>query len=151
MWNEQQKEWPQRSAPGTSWLNFQIPRELLPLVVSKARIEIKSTGPIGRIEILGLNAGQVKSQKVVIDPVGSSVFEIDDPNVLNVATDGGLVLGLSAGDPSRPELTNTKSAPVGATADGAAPAAKLDPNAKVNYWQIESLTLQLWAKTTEPQ
>ena len=57
---------------------------------------------------------------------------ITDTELLQITEDGGLVLGLNAGDPGRPELTHTQD----------------DRDTKVNYWRIESLGLQLWARPT---
>ena len=148
MWNYGRKEWHERATPGTAWLRFQIPRELLPLTASQARIVVKVTGPIGRIEFMGLKNGEVTSLQTITDPVGELSIDILDPGVLLIAEDGGLSLGISAGDPTRPELTRIPGKPsdkgVGQNAGNA------NRDSKVNYWRIESLTMQLWATTTEP-
>ena len=88
------------------------------------------SGPMGRIEILGLKSGSPVSLEAVVDPVGSLVFEIDDADVLAVSKQGELSLGISAGDPANP------------------PAATAVSSA-ANYWRIDSLALQVWAKATE--
>ena len=84
-----------------------------------------------------------------MDPVGALAIEINDASVLSVNSDGGLILGISAGDPKRPELTQTIDKPGNKEAEY--PSIKQDQNAKINYWRIESLTVQLWAKTIEPR
>ena len=143
MWSSTDRKWQERSNPGLNWLSFQIPRELLPLTSRRARIDMKVTGPVGRIEIFGLKGGAATSLKTVIDPIGSVAIELNDPEALGINQDGRLSLGLSAGDASRPELTHGTSA---ASGGGTNPNAS---SGKVNYWRIESLALQLWATTTD--
>ncbi len=149
MWNHARKEWQERSVPATSWLNIQIPRELLPIQGTRLRIEMNVSGPIGRVEVLGLRNREVVSLETQMDPVGALAIEINDASVLSVNSDGGLILGISAGDPKRPELTQTIDKPGNKEAEY--PSIKQDQNAKINYWRIESLTVQLWAKTIEPR
>ena len=144
LWNYGRKEWQERSNPGTAWLSIQVPVELLPAAASRARIEIKVAGPVGRIEILGLKNDAVTSLETLKDPVGTVVFELNDPEVLSISSSGELTLGVSAGDPDRPELTQTAPSEKGPASGGRQAISK------VNYWKIESLTVQLWAKTTEP-
>lgn len=148
MWNFGRNEWQERSAPGTAWLNFRIPEELLPLTVNKAKIDLTVSGPVGKIEFLGIRNKKAASLKTIIDPVGSLSIELNEPELLSIQDNGGLVLALNAGDPDRPELTETP--------DSSSPKRKRDSsfshiqNTKVNYWKIESLRLQLWVKSTEP-
>ena len=132
MWNYKLKEWQERAAPSSAWLRFQVPRPLLPVAASRARIVIQVAGPVGRLELLGAHDGAAQSIQTLTDPVGRLVFEIADPKLLQISADGELVLGLNAGDPSRPELTHNEG----------------EHDSKVNYWRIESLGLQLWAKPT---
>ena len=134
MWNNQLKEWQERAAPSSAWLRFQVPRELLPLKATRARIVIQVTGPVGRLELLGQRDGAAHSIQTLIDPVGLLTLEITDPALLTVASDGSLVLGINAGDRDQAEFALEKQ----------------DAGAKVNYWRIESLGLQLWATPTEP-
>ena len=148
MWNYGRNEWQERSTPGTAWLNFHLPNELLPVKVNRARIDLKVSGPVGRIEILGLKNGAVVRLQTIVDPVGSLSIDLNDADSLSMAADGGLVLGLSAGDPSRPELTQTPDA--SSKKGSGKSAVPRGQDMKVNYWKIESLMLQLWVKSTEP-
>lgn len=152
MWNNRRNEWQERADPGTTWLSFQIPKELLPLTPRRARVAIDVSGPVGLIELSGLKNGAAVTLKTVMDPVGSISVEIDDPDVLSIDANGHLSLGLSAGDPKRPELTRTNSPPPSSPVPSSDGKQKrtIDLNAKVNYWRIDSLKLQLWAKTDEP-
>ena len=133
MWNYNLKEWQERAVPSSAWLRFQVPRELLPLFARRAQVVIQVAGPVGRLELLGKSYGAAQTIQTITDPVGRLVFDITDPGLLEITEAGELVLGLNAGDASRPELTHTQG----------------DRDAKVNYWRIESLGLQLWAKPTE--
>lgn len=144
MWNYGRNEWQERSTPGTAWLSIQVPQELLPAEASRARIEIKVSGPVGRIEILGVKNGKIETAETVKDPVGTISIDVNDPDLLSIAATGELTLGINAGDPDRPELTQTSPS------ESERSSGKRNANAKVNYWKIESLTVQLWVKTTEP-
>lgn len=133
MWNAARREWQERSAAGVAWLNVQVPPELTPLAATRARIDMKVTGPIGRVEILGLKGTEVVSLKEVANPVGSISIDISDVDALVVDDDGHLVLGVNAGVPQ--------------AENGASNTSK---TTKANYWRIESLAIQLWARTAEP-
>lgn len=146
MWNYHRNEWQERADPGSTWLSFRVPRELLPLSAHRARMDIQVSGPVGLLEVQGLKDGAVVTLKKIVDPVGLVSIEIDDPGVLSIHSDGTLNLGVIAGDPSRPELTRVKSQ----STNSGAPATDFNPDAKVNYWRINSLALQLWAKADEP-
>ena len=87
------------------------------------------TGPVGKLEIAGLRGKEAVPMKTWMDPVGTLSYEIDDSALLHV-TDGGLLLRISGGDPARPGLTQS----IG----------------KANYWQIESLHVDLQGKTASP-
>ena len=132
MWSYKLKEWQERAEPSSTWLRFQVPHELLPVAASRARVVIQVAGPVGRLELLGRHDGAAQTIQTFTDPVGRLVLEITDLKLLQITADGGLVLGLNAGDPSRPELTHTQG----------------DRDTKINYWRIESLGLQLWARPT---
>ncbi|WP_397568090.1 hypothetical protein [Schlesneria sp. T3-172] len=144
MWSYTQQEWQERAQPGTSWLKIQVPKELLPLQASRARIDFRVSGPVGRIEILGLKDGQVTSVQAVNDPVGELAIDVTDTDILKIAEDGELTLGLIAGDTRRKEAVGDAAGGKKSLGDNA-----FDPSSKVNYWRIESMTLQLWVKATE--
>jgi hypothetical protein len=147
MWSYSRKEWQERSLPGTSWLSFSIPSELLPLTIQRARVSVDVTGPIGRVEILGQKNNKVVSVETKLDPVGSITFDIADAEILSVDETGTVTLAVSGGDPSRPELTQAQSdSSMGRDSTN---KGKSNDSSKVNYWRIESLRLQLWAKSTE--
>ncbi len=132
-WDDLRGEWQERSSPSTTWLSFQVPRSILPLQATKARIDVKVSGAMGQLEFLGVKDGVEVQILSVTNPVGSLSFEIDDPSVLSLSMNGELSLGVRAGMME----DTTKQAnfdPMSATAK--------------TYWRIESLSLQLWAVTT---
>lgn len=127
-----------RLEPGSLWMKFRLPRELLPIELTRALLLVDVTGPVGRLEVLGLipegqgPRGRAVSIETIRDPVGRLKFEIGDLELLRVGPDGTLVLGISGGDPERPELTHPP-----------------DQDGKPSYWKIERLSLELWGRTTE--
>ena len=132
-WDDVRKEWQERSSPSTTWLRFQVPRELLPLKANKARLQIKLSGPIGRLEVLGIRENSPVSIESVVDPASTVTVNVSDSDLLTVSSDGDLSLGISGGDPARAQAPNPSG-----TISGA------------NYWRIESLDLNLWATATDP-
>lgn len=132
LWNPSRKEWQERSDAAVNWFSFQIPQELLPLSAQKARLDFQVSGPIGRIEILGLKDGSIASLSTQADPVGTATFDLTDPEALSINAEGHLSLGMKAGIAKSPDDANQNS------------------SSKTNYWRIESMALQLWVETTEP-
>ena len=135
-WDDGLGTWQERSSPCTTWLSFQIPRSLLPAKVSKVQLDIKASGAIGRLELLGIRDHSAVRLKEVVNPVGMVHIEITDASVLNLSEDGELGLGIAAGDPNRAGGSDPTKMKVGATAD---------------YWKIESAGLNVWATTTDGQ
>jgi hypothetical protein len=61
-------------------------------------------------------------------------LDVTRPELLPLSNDGSILLRVSAGDPDRPELTNPTGTPGG----------------KRSSWRIESLSLEIEAKTVVP-
>lgn len=135
LWDPRRREWQEKIFPTTSWLRFQIPQVLLPVAVQRGRLMIQVAGPVVRLEVAGLrpNGQDVVPIKTWNDPVGTLSLELTDPELLTVAADGGFLLRVSAGDPKRLEQMTDPA----------------DPDARVSFWRIESLALELHVKTTE--
>ncbi len=122
-------EWRESASYSNIWLQFQIPTELLPSVMQRGIVTLQVSGPIGKLELLGLSSDKSVSVGTLIDPIGTVNFEVSDRSVLQPDDRGHLRLGLNIGDQSRPELTQPS-----------------DPDAKPNYWRVESLSLTLWGQ-----
>lgn len=142
-WDDLKGEWQERTSPGTTWLAFRIPRDLLPLKATRGQLNVNVTGPIGRVEILGVKDGGAAKLETVASPVGTVVVALTDAEALNISDAGELILGISGGDPAQ-------SATISTTASGAtAGATPIVNSAASSHWKVESLSLQLWAKTVE--
>lgn len=133
-WDDNRKEWQERSGPSLTWLSFQIPQSLLPLKATKANVVVKVFGDMGQLEILGVKDGTEVTIQTVNNPAGSLVFELNDPTVLDVSVSGALRLGVKAG--IVPETPSE-------------PSVDLMSGSTASYWRIESLALQLSAVTTD--
>lgn len=133
-WDDARQVWQERSGPSTAWMSFKIPHGLLPLVVTRARLQIKVSGPMGRLEILGVKGAEIVSLQTSENPFGTLEFEINDEDVLAVTDRGELALGLNAGVAADPSQHGDASPGSGGTP---------------TYWRIESLALQLWATASE--
>jgi hypothetical protein len=125
LYDHRRREWQDRANASSAWLRFQVPSILLPLEPRRAKITVQVTGPVGKLEIACLRGKEAVPLKTWMDPVGTLSVEIEDPALLQVV-DGGLLLKVSGGVPT--------------TSSG-----------KASYWRIESLRLDLHAKTANPK
>lgn len=118
--------WTPRAHPSTSWLSFQFPAVLRPLDIQSARLEIRVTGPMGRIDLAMARGGEVVDLYTWMDPVGTLTYELNSADLNDSESSERLLLRFAVGDPDRPELTET------------------DPETgKLSYWRIESLTMEV--------
>jgi hypothetical protein len=126
LYDYRRRQWQDRSVPSFAWLRFQIPGVLDPLEPLRAKVTVQVAGPVGKLEISALRGSETIPVKTWTDPVGTLSVEITDPALLRI-TEGGFLLKVAGGDPSRPGLTQSTG--------------------KANYWRIESLRLDLTGKT----
>lgn len=135
LWDHRRREWQEKSFPTMTWLRFQIPPVLLPVEVQRGRLVVRVAGPVVQLGIAGhrLRQNDVVPIETWNDPVGTLSVELTNPEMLQLSSDGGLILRVAAGDPKLLEQTTKPS----------------DPGEKVSYWRIESLALELHVKTTE--
>ncbi len=133
LWDNRRRIWLEKSWPTFTWLRFQIPSVLMPAQIQSGRMVIQVSGPIGKLEIAGARGKQAVPLKTWIDPVGAVTWEFTTSELLELSAGGGLLLRVSGGDPDRPELTN----------------GDMKHGDKTNFWQIESLMLDLRAKTVD--
>jgi hypothetical protein len=118
--------WAPRARPATSWLRFEPPPVLMPIDIQSAQLEIRVTGPMGKIELAIARDGEVVPLQTWIDPVGTLTYELDGSELPGPESADDLLLRLSIGDPDRPELTEP------------------DPETgKLSYWRIESLNMEV--------
>jgi hypothetical protein len=140
LWDHRRQEWMESTRPGTAWFRFQLPAELLPIDLTGARIVITVSGPVGRVELSALRRpenkgeraeaprGEAVSVKTWNAPVGTlSAAEITDAALLQLDGAGGLVLGLSAGEPVSPDAAGVPGL----------------PGSKLSAWRIEHLSVEV--------
>lgn len=129
-YDARRRQWTEKHMPTATWLQFEPPPELLPLEPQSARVEVRVTGPIGKLSLAGIKQGAVVPIHTWIDPVGTLVWDIHDAAMLQFNAEGKLLLRIAGGDPDRPELT----------------AHQHEGGRHASFWQIESLSLQLQAR-----
>lgn len=134
-WDDGTGEWQERSGSCVTWLSFQIPRTLLPVKALKAQLEVKVSGAVGRIEIHGIQNDAAVLMQEVKNPVGTVQVDLTDVAVLGINDDGELALGITAGELDRAAATDD--------------VAAITAAASADRWKIESLGLNVWAKTTD--
>jgi hypothetical protein len=127
MFDNQRRQWSEKSSPTATWLRFDLPPEVAPADVKSVEVEVRVTGPIGRLELATSVDGQTMPVGSWIDPVGAVSIDVDDAGLLQLNSSGDFYLRIAAGDPERPELTTPNPE---------------DP-AQVSYWRIESLNLEM--------
>ncbi len=127
LWDHRKRRWQAKSTPSATWLRFQIPDVLLPAKIERARLTLHVSGPVGKLEVAGRRLNDAVPINTWIDPGGKLSLEITQTELLPITADGGLLLRVSGGDASRPELTRPDPA----------------DNSKSVNWQIESLALEL--------
>ncbi|MDZ4684360.1 MAG: hypothetical protein SH850_04670 [Planctomycetaceae bacterium] len=127
------RAWSAKHQPSTAWLQFSVPRSLLPLKPLSARVVMQVDGPVGKLQLAGMQGNVPVPFHTWIDPVGTLSHEIADPTWLALTEEGQFALRINAGDPDRPELTKHST----------------DGVEHVSYWQIESLTLELRARVVD--
>jgi hypothetical protein len=134
LFNNRRLIWEEKSSPSSTWILIQVPQKLLPLAPSRARLTIRVSGPVGRLEIAGFRDGAVSDVQTWVDPVGTLTTNIEDPHFLELSANGTLALRVSGGDPDRPELTSSSP----------------DGTGTVSYWRIESLDVELQGTIAGP-
>lgn len=130
MYDFRKREWVEKTGSTSSWFRFQLPQVLLPLEPLQARLTVKVSGPMGKLQVSGWKQGKMVPLKTWMDPVGTLSFELTDLEVMRLTDDGGLLLLITGGDPDRPELTKVAG----------------DSSGRALYWQIDALTLNVRAR-----
>jgi len=127
LYNNRRHRWTQKAQPASTWIWVQIPPELIPLTIREARLRIRVTGPVGRLEIAGFDGADTLPIETWIDPVGTLTATVTDPNLLTLNEYHQLPLRVSGGAPDNPESEN-------AGKDG-----------QLSYWLIEALEIEVVA------
>ena len=130
-WDDERYEWQERSGASATWLQFPGPACPVAAQIAEGPSDRQGLRPDGTARHHGREGrGRRHAGRPSRTRSGTLEFEINDPDILAVNDNGELTLGVSA------DVTANVS---GGQSRGTA-----------NYWRIESLALQLWAVTTEP-
>jgi hypothetical protein len=127
LYDYRRNRWTEKLWPSSTWLRFQLPKVLVPIELTGARISVQVSGPVGRLTFSIEQDGQVVPVKTWEDPIGALKLELSGAQLPPVGADGGVLLRVDGGDSSR------------------MPTIGEDPTEmeRPTYWQIESLQLQL--------
>ena len=93
LYDNRKHNWSFKARPSTSWMRFQAPRVLLPAAAESARIDLRVTGPVGKLELALASGAEPVPVKTWIDPVGALSFEIQDPDLLQLHPGGRFTCG----------------------------------------------------------
>lgn len=83
--------------PSQTHLRFRLPRELMPLRISNAELSVAINAPSRKMEIVAVREGEIVPLFEQQSPVGTLRFRIDDPELLQLDEQQGLVLGIHVG------------------------------------------------------
>jgi hypothetical protein len=104
-------------------LRFQLPRDILPFTVERARLSARLVAPARRVTLAGRDEGKLVELHQVESPLDPIRVDITDPRLLHLDPDGGLYVNVAIG----PELNRRRKGP-------------LDPDEK---WTIEFVELEV--------
>ncbi len=126
--------WLAKPSPATGWIRCEIPQVLLPVEIESARIIVRVTGPVGKLELSVSRDNQIVPLQTWIDPVGTLTLDLDGSQLPALDDAGYVYLRVAGGDSDRPELYEP------------------DPESgKLNYWRIDSLTMELQVVVVEQE
>jgi hypothetical protein len=126
------QEWLACRTASRVWLRFQIPKQVLPLTPSRATLEVKIAAPDWTVQVVGLAGETQIPLESWNGPVGNHLCKIDQPEVLLLDGEGGLLLGIHVGDKA------------------AGPAADPREGKARPAWKIDSVQLEVAGETLPP-
>ena len=96
-YNNQHGEWLECRTPSRVWLRFQVPQSVLPLAVEEATLTVRIEAPEREVELQAVAEGQARTLVRRESPMESIQVEVDEPGLLRLDADGGLILGIVVG------------------------------------------------------
>lgn len=120
--------WSGRSEPARIKLEFQLPQQVLPLDVNRVVLSARLSGPPQKLDVYSLGDGGKTLLESVARSIGTTRFEIDRKEFLQVDSSGHLTLGLYVGKFEPPSSDEPEV---------------LDPK----KWKIEDLQLEVFGVT----
>ncbi len=127
LFDNRQRQWIERSRPSFAWLEFKIPPLLLPFAPVSAVLVIEVTGPVKQLEIAAYHDGKLVPLETWQQPVGTLAVRLTDPQHLQLAEGGTLLLRVAGGGPIVEDIIDQPPSAGGQS----------------SFWRIESLRLDL--------
>ena len=128
------REWMLHRTAARVWLRFQMPKQVLPLAIKRVTLGLNINAPSWNTEVCGVSDMRQVALRTYSGPVGLFQIPIEDPQVLALDEEGGLLLGIIV---SRAEGRDS-------SATGRASMRRVP-------WRIESVQLRVSGITLEPQ
>ena len=125
-------EWIEARTPSEIYLRFQLPRQVLPIRLDRARLVVRINAPSRTVQLLGFAGQRWVSLATWNRPVGGSPLEITDPELLELDDRGGFLLGIAVA-PDRSSDAGTSLVPGLGSA-----------------WRIEAVELEVEGETLAP-
>lgn len=111
-----------------AWVRFQLPKEVVPLDLDRAKLSLTVSGAARSLEVLCRPAGAVESLRKWENPAGALEIDIERADALALDDRGGLLLGIRVGGEPRDFRTRKTQ----------------------SYWRVESMRLEATGRTREP-
>ena len=99
VYDARQHQWQERSRLSALTLRFQLPAELGSVSLDEARVTVRATGPMEQLIVSGVDQGQYIPIETWTDPAGVLAATWQDPELLQLDEEGGLLLHLQFGSP----------------------------------------------------
>ena len=144
-----ENKWLEKAGETTTWVAFELPREIMPVTLKRATMTFKVKGAVGRLKISGFKDSQVQPIQTWENPVGTLTYVIEDGSLIPLDANGRFVLRIDAGT-SNAAAFSQGSAPAenGASeGDGTAVPASTNDSNLTNYWQFEEISAQITVDT----
>lgn len=98
LYNFKKQEWTEKNYSTSTWLQFDLPDNLLPLSLERVDLQIGVTGPVGQLELSRWDGSQLISLRRWDNPVGTLTASFSASDGLSLSENGNLQLFLSAGE-----------------------------------------------------
>ncbi|MFO1006577.1 MAG: hypothetical protein U0929_11500 [Planctomycetaceae bacterium] len=144
-----ENKWLEKSGETTTWVGFELPREIMPVTLKRATLTFKVKGAVGRLKISGFKDGQVQPIQTWENPVGTLTHVIEDGSLIPLDANGRFILRIDAGT-SNAAAFSQGSAPAEGGAgegDGTTVQASTNDSNLTNYWQFEEISAQITVDT----
>ncbi|HUT95356.1 MAG TPA: hypothetical protein VMY37_38230 [Thermoguttaceae bacterium] len=125
-------EWIELRTSTEAYLRFQVPEQVLPIKLDRARVVVRINAPSRTVQLLGHAGQRWVSLATWNSPVGGFPLEITDTELLELDDQGGFLLGIAVARDRSSEA-------------GTGPVTRLG-----SAWRIEAVELEIEGETLEP-